>query len=445
MPCCEAVRAAGNLSSMTSLLNEPYRLESLPLDTPDDDPRWARFLDAIRSPLLAARASEAGLSLFRDHRRAGRARLRMVTTEGPGLDGRQIVAGFNCSDRVVNTGAAEMGVLAIETIGVRASHRRRGLLTALMVEALGEARERGLPLAALSASEAGIYGRFGFAPADSWRHVDVETRRVEFRPDADVASGTLEIVDPASVKDEIVKLFAAHRSRHRGSVSPGHGDVMVISGQWDASAQGPSTTLRHLAHFDAAGTLDGLATFTPRQLDDPPVTAEVGTVLAADPAVERALWRGLAGIDLIDVLSYDQPNADDSLDWSLVDRRAVKVTRSHDHMWLRILDLPTAAAGRSFAGAGAITLTVDDKLGFCAGSWLLEVADGRAVCTRAEPDDPAAPEVRVGVDTLAGLWLGGTAPSTLIDAGRVSGDDEALGVFSTLFATTGQPRNLSWF
>ena len=57
----------------------------------------------------------------------------------------------------------------ITWVTVAPTHRRRGVLTAIMRRQLDEthAQERE-PVAALWAAESSIYGRFGYAPA-SWR------------------------------------------------------------------------------------------------------------------------------------------------------------------------------------------------------------------------------------------------------------------------------------
>ena len=83
---------------------EPYELELLPLDTPDDDPRWAAYLDLFAIVFLEGRASDDGLAAFRRHRRADGATLGMVTTEGSGLEGRQVVAGLAWAPIRVNAG-----------------------------------------------------------------------------------------------------------------------------------------------------------------------------------------------------------------------------------------------------------------------------------------------------------------------------------------------------
>src|SRR5689334_7076903 len=50
-------------------------------------------------------------------------------------------------------------------VGVQPTHRRRGVLTALMRKQLDDLHEQGAPLAALWASESLIYGRFGYGIA----------------------------------------------------------------------------------------------------------------------------------------------------------------------------------------------------------------------------------------------------------------------------------------
>ncbi len=62
-------------------------------------------------------------------------------------------------------GGRPVPIAGITWISVQATHRRRGLLTAMMTRLLAQARERAEPLAALYASEGAIYQRFGFGPA----------------------------------------------------------------------------------------------------------------------------------------------------------------------------------------------------------------------------------------------------------------------------------------
>src|SRR5215217_4515230 len=53
----------------------------------------------------------------------------------------------------------------VTVVGVNPTHRRRGVLRAMMRQQLDDVRERGEPLAALWASEETIYTRFGYGMA----------------------------------------------------------------------------------------------------------------------------------------------------------------------------------------------------------------------------------------------------------------------------------------
>ena len=55
--------------------------------------------------------------------------------------------------------------LGLTWVSVEITHRRRGILRALIERQLREAAARGVPVAVLTASEASIYGRFGFGVA----------------------------------------------------------------------------------------------------------------------------------------------------------------------------------------------------------------------------------------------------------------------------------------
>src|SRR4051794_36182576 len=79
-------------------------------------------------------------------------------------DGR-IVATTGAYTRELTVPGAVVRCAAVTAVAVVATHRRRGLLTAMMRRQLEDLRERGDSVAALWASEGGIYGRFGYGIA----------------------------------------------------------------------------------------------------------------------------------------------------------------------------------------------------------------------------------------------------------------------------------------
>ncbi len=77
---------------------------------------------------------------------------------------------------------AVVPMAGVTAVGVDPVHRRRGLLDGMMRGLLDEVRERGdEAISALWASEAGIYGRWGFGSATRWAEVTVRSREAQLR------------------------------------------------------------------------------------------------------------------------------------------------------------------------------------------------------------------------------------------------------------------------
>jgi predicted N-acetyltransferase YhbS len=121
--------------------------------------------DEVEAFLRTFRAVFGGVP---DEQDIARARRRLepdrsfVAVDGNG----EIVATAGAhSFQMALPGGREVGAAGVTLVAVRADHRRRGVLTALMRRLLDQARERGEAVAALWASETPIYGRFGFGSA----------------------------------------------------------------------------------------------------------------------------------------------------------------------------------------------------------------------------------------------------------------------------------------
>lgn len=417
-----------------------YRYELLPLDTQDDDPRWAAYVNIFRTVFLEGRVAPEGVDTFRKHRREDGALLGMVTTEGPGLDGRQPVAAFNSTPTTINTGRGLSPALIVNTVGVLPSHRRKGVLKEMMRRQLDAARDAGRSIAVLTASEATIYGRFGFGPATRAIDIRVDTRRFGFHAGAAPEPGAIEFVEPSFLDDHWERITTAHQERHRGAVGHTHAHFLIDTGAWDQEAGAPSKTLRAVVHFDAAEQPDGFALFQFKGWDETP-KASVSKVCAADPSVERALWQALAQMDLIATLTYSSITPDSPLLSSLADSRAVKVTGMEDWVWLRILDLPAAVEARAFDADGEVSIAVDDAQGYIAGSWHLRVVDGIGSVEAITGE----PEVRLSADTLSTLWLGDRGAVQASEAGLVQGAREAVGRLGRLLRWDEPAENLAGF
>ncbi len=81
------------------------------------------------------------------------------------FDGDLIVGGAGAFPFELTVPGGTVGCAGVTVVGVLPTHRRRGVLTALMRAQLEDVRQRGEPVAALWASEEVIYRRFGYGLA----------------------------------------------------------------------------------------------------------------------------------------------------------------------------------------------------------------------------------------------------------------------------------------
>ena len=151
------------------------------------------------------------------------------------------------------------------------------------------------------------------------------------------------------------------------------------------------------------------------------------------------LLRFLLGLDLIDRVVFWMMPLDDPMPWLLVDRRAVRLTAVHDETWLRVIDAEKALTARKYAGAGTVTIAVDDPL----------LPDNTAVFAIASDGVEATnrrAQIRVGIEGLATVLLGGVTWQSLAVAGLAHADDPAaLAVADQLFAVPEAPYSGVFF
>ena len=115
------------------------------------------------------------------------------------VDGERVVgtAGALTLELTV-PGPATVAAAGITFVGVMPTHRRQGILTALMARVLDDAGDRHEPVSALLASEATIYRRFGYGVAVSTSSVEIERSRAVFRRPLDLG-GRIRMLEPAEM------------------------------------------------------------------------------------------------------------------------------------------------------------------------------------------------------------------------------------------------------
>ena len=336
-------------------------------------------------------------------------------------------------------GGAMVPTAGVTAVSVLPTHRRRGVLTAMMRRQLDDIRGAGEPLAALWASESLIYPRFGYGLAISGEEWTIDRVRAEFaRPPSDEAGGRVRMAPRDDVAARFPAIFARTTEAHHGMLRPG--DPWWFS-TW---AEGPwSDALSREEPFHAIyerdGVDEGFISYRVSDVAGPPSVRELGIkrLLAATPEAHEALWRFAFGIDLVDRIRARNQGTGDALPWMLRDQRRLE-RRVYDMIWLRLVDVPAALEARTYAIPARLVIEVADP--FCdwnEGTYVLESdASGDATCTRA--DEP--PHLSLAASDLAAIYLGGTSPTTLARAGRIAEHlPRAVAKAEAMFRTDADP------
>jgi predicted acetyltransferase len=324
---------------------------------------------------------------------------------------RQVGSAMSFPSSLTVPGGEILPTAGVTYVGVRSDYRRRGALSGMMRAQLEDCAARGEVFAVLHASEPVIYGRFGYGVATVARTVKVESPRAAVRSDVPVA-GAVRLLD----KDEILPALQAAYP----TLQPTRTGLMARSPQWWALGYQRRLEFEHTlvaAHLTPAGDVDGWVCYQPQEIPNANANLQVLDFQAADQGAVNDLWRYLVGIDLIDtVLAYYRP-VDDPIEEMLVNSHAVHSERD-DELWLRIVDVPAALAGRTYGVAAPVVIEVVDSL--------LPNNSGRY---RVGPQGMARtgdePALTMSVETLAMLYLGAFRASTLAGIGRITVADPA--------------------
>lgn len=346
------------------------------------------------------------------------------------------VATYATMSHALNTGAGLLPAHQVTSVTVRPTHRRRRILTGMMTEDLRSAKENGFAVAALYASEAVIYGRFGFGAATAEAMVEVDVRgRLELRP---APSGATVLADLAGMEQLAPQIFARHLEATRGALGRQAGYAKRAAGLWGDVPE-KQKEVRAAVHYDDAGIPDGYVTYRFLPWETEPHTLKVLDLVAVDDTARLELWRYLGSIDLVEKITASAP-VTDPLPWALADRRRYSITAVEDALWLRVLDPAAMLRVRGFESDGEIVLAVNDPLGLAQGRWLLQVSAGAAVVTELDGELPGGvPAVEADAAAFASLYLGGVPASVLAAAGGIRGSAEAVGSLGRLFDVARAP------
>ena len=305
-------------------------------------------------------------------------------------------------------------VPGVTWVSVEPTHRRRGVLSALMQRQLEGFLAAGVPAAILTASEGGIYGRFGYGAASQNGKTEVDRRRATLVRRGD--AGTVERVSPERARELFPPIHERWRAQTPGALNRSEAwwDLQLLDRENDRSGM---SAMFHLAHPD------GFVSYRVKNDwndGDPKHLCWLADYVTASPEAHAALWQVLLGLDLFGSIQTYRMPLDDPLPHLLTDARQVRTVTLADGVWVRPLELPALLAARSYGVEVDTVLEVHDRM-FGDGRYLLRGGPDGANCERTE----RTPDITLTVNALGSAYLGGVRLAALARAGFAAAEDPA--------------------
>jgi predicted acetyltransferase len=354
------------------------------------------------------------------------------------FDDDRIVGGAGAfSFRMSVPGGGSVPAGGVTVVGVLPTHRRRGVLTKMMRAQLEDCRARGDLAAFLWASEATIYGRFGYGLASRMGSMTLARDRARFAQPFE-PRGTVRLVDLEEAARTFPPLYEQVFAQRPGMASRSR-EWWETRRLFDDPARrqgGPKN--RALLELD--GKPAGYALYNVKQdwqSGFSKGTVTLTEVVTPTPEATRELWRWLLDFDWTSQFVADLLPLDHPLFLLLAEPRRMQFA-INDGVWVRLIDVGGALSARAY-NDGEIVLEVEDAfLPENAGRW--RVRPSGAERTEADAD------LRLDVTALGSVYLGGFSFADLVLGSRAAElTDGAAARADGLFATGLDPWNAEIF
>jgi predicted acetyltransferase len=297
----------------------------------------------------------------------------------------------------------------VSVVGVYPTHRRRGVLRAIMDAQLRDVHERGESIAALWASEETIYGRFGYGLASWAGEVKIKKEWNAFVQPLE-RRGRVRFVTAEEGLERFPQVWEELRRLRPGA--------FARSTDWWALRtlripDDEKANPRRFVALELDGETQGYAIFRSHPGFDGGVSnarLEVLEAIASTPQATAELWRFLLDIDWTAIVEASLLPPDHPLFMLLANPRRMAY-RMGDALWMRLVDVGAALSGREYLGDGAIVFDVRDTVcPWNEGRWKLEGG------VAARTDDAA--DIACDVNVLGAAYLGAVSFAQLRDALR---------------------------
>ncbi|MFW6081833.1 MAG: GNAT family N-acetyltransferase [Desulfosalsimonas sp.] len=324
-------------------------------------------------------------------------------------------------------------VAGITYVGTHPAYRRKGHLRDIVSRHFEKMYEEGgMPIAALHASRASIYKRFGYAVVSLQNSYSVAPERLVFCGAGGEHSSPDRLKEPADGGREVIKdiyrRFCADRT----------GCIHRARPAWDAGALCPPPKDGALFRMvcDCSGAPEGYVIYT--------VKPEKGTdfrlnhrVVIRDiawlsPAAYFSIWRHLSMMDTAGSIDWIRVPSDDPLPDLVCEPGDLNI-KTRDGLMARIVDAAGALGSRGYDSDGSACFELEDEIcPWNRGRWLLDAEGGIAQAVRTEKK----PEAGLSVQALAMLVFGRISATGAARTGLLNVfEPEALAAWDRLFAT----------
>jgi predicted acetyltransferase len=349
-------------------------------------------------------------------------------------EGDRAVGGLGAFPFKLTVPGGRVPAAGVTVAGVLPSHRRRGVLRAMMRALLHTCYQQGDLVAYLWATEDTIYGRFGFGLASFTAEIDLPRERSAFHAPFEPC-GRVHLVSPMAAEEFVAPIY------ERVAVeTPG---MFARSSVWwqartlaDPDWRRGSAGDLQCAVVENEGRPAAYALYRMNSAFERGLqTGSVAVIEAMGDAPEatRAIWRYLCDIDwLARVKAWLLP-LDHPLLLLMAEPRRLGFN-FRDGLWVRVLDVKAALSARSYQTQGSLVIEVTDE--FCpwnAGCWKIG-------SDRVERTDEA-PSLRCDITALGSVYLGGFTWTQLARALRVT---ELVSGAITLADTVFQTPRAPW-
>ena len=328
------------------------------------------------------------------------------------FEGSNVIGGCQSHRLEMSIPGGTSLVGGVANVAVQPTHTRQGVMSRMMRRQLEDIYQWGEPLAALFASESGIYGRFGYGIGtihESWtlerpynafsQRFDPPGRILFIEPE-DICELLPSVYDRSTANRSGVFPKPLHRWEEESHSPEAHDPMPRIRGRGRGGL--------FYAAYEEDGRLDGYVAYRSNR-----PTIIINELMATSRQAATALWRFCFDIDLMGVTEAIKRPQDDPLPWMLADPRRLQRT-VRDGVWLRIVDAAAALRQRRYALPGQLVIDVRDDI--CSWNNQRLLLEGGPEGSTCHPSS-APPDITIEISALASTYLGTASFTTLAGTG----------------------------